>query len=59
VLPGKYYSFANYFRQVNGVKQADILFSLMSVCVCVCAHSYLDANVPKTVLDRGLVPITH
>jgi len=33
----------SYIRQVNGVKLADRLFSLLSVylsvCVCVCAHS--------------------
>jgi len=30
-----------YIRQVNGVKLADILFSLLSVClrVCLCALS--------------------
>jgi len=27
-----------YVRQVNGVKLADILFSLMSVCVSVSTH---------------------
>jgi len=37
-----------YVRQVNGVKLADILFSLC-VCVSVCVHSYLDANILKTV----------
>jgi len=48
----------SYVRQVNGVKLVDILFSLC-VCVCVCEHSYLDANISKTVWDRDLVPITH
>ena len=28
-----------YIRQVNGVKLADILFSLLSVCLSVCART--------------------
>ena len=28
-----------YIRQVNGVKPAEIMFSLLCVCVSVCAHS--------------------
>ena len=28
----------NYIRQVNEVKLADIMFSLLSVCLSVCAH---------------------
>jgi len=37
-----------------------LLFSLLSVCVSVREHSlYSDANVSKTVGDRGSVPITH
>jgi len=40
-------------RQVNGVKLADILFSLLCVCLCVrpsvCVDSYLDGNISKTV----------
>jgi len=40
----------SYIRQVNGVKLADILFSLLSMCVSVCEHPlYLDANISKTV----------
>jgi len=31
--------FFYYIRQVNGVKLADVLFSLLCVCVCVCAPS--------------------
>jgi len=37
-----------YICQVNGVKLADILFYL-HVRPSVCAHSYLDANISKTV----------
>jgi len=48
-----------YVRQVNGVKLANILFSLLSVCVSIHEHSYLDANTSKTVWDKGLVPVTH
>jgi len=29
------------------------------VRVSIREHSYLDANIPKTVWDRGLVPISH
>jgi len=29
----------NYIRQVNGVKLADILFSLLSVCLSVCLYA--------------------
>jgi len=49
-----------YVRQVNGVKLADILFSLC-VCVCVCAHSYmyLDANISKTVWQAWYTNYTH
>jgi len=35
-----------YVRQVNGVKLADILFSLLSVCMSVNTHN---ANISKTV----------
>jgi len=50
-----------YIRQVNGVKLADILFSLLRVCVCVCPYVYthIYANISKTVWDRGLVRINH
>ena len=37
-----------YIRQVNGVKLADILFYLR-FRPSVRAHSYLDANISKTV----------
>ena len=37
-----------YVRQVNGVKLADILFYLR-FRPSVCAHSYVDANISKTV----------
>ena len=47
-----------YIRQVNGVKLADIMFSLLSVCVSVCAHTaavfhteYINANCSNTVKD--------
>jgi len=30
----------SYIHQVNGVKLADILFSLLCVCPCVCAHAH-------------------
>jgi len=40
-----------YVRKVNGVKLADILFSLLCACLCVSVreHSYLGANISKTV----------
>ena len=43
-----------YIHQVNGVKLADILFSLVCVCVCirpsVCAHSVFRCKY----LENGL-----
>ena len=38
-----------YIRQVNGVKLADIMFSLLSVCLCLCAHG---CNVPHTIHSK-------
>jgi len=37
---GKFPKFLNYIRQVNGVKLADILFSLLSVCLSVRTQSW-------------------
>ena len=49
-----------YIRQVNGVKLADILFSLLCVClsVCLCAP-VLGLNISKTVRDTDSVTIEH
>ena len=38
-----------YIRQVNGVKLADIMFSLLCVCVCVCAQMADQANSIKSL----------
>jgi len=49
---------ARYIRQVNGVKLAVILFHLR-FRPSVRAHSYLDANILKTVGDRDSVLTGH
>ena len=53
-----YYYYYYYIRQVNVVKLADIMFSLLSVCLSVCAHmagvfhtQYINANCSNTVKD--------
>jgi len=54
-----------YIRQVNGVKLADILFLLLSVCVsvclcvCVCAHSALSSAVcvPPTTHQHSAISL--
>ena len=56
VVVGYVVGLAYYIRQVNGVKLAVILFSLMRVCVCVpvrppvCAHSVFRCKY----LENGL-----
>jgi len=44
-------NFNIYVHQVNGVKLADILFSLMSVCVCVCVRALI---FRRKYLENGL-----
>jgi len=52
------YNAAYYIRQVNGMKLAYMLFSLLSVCLsvclCVCAHSVQSSTVcvPPTTHQR-------
>ena len=52
ILVGLALALGNYIRQVNGVKLADILFSLLcvGVCVCVCLSVCLCA------LSQPLLP---
>jgi len=44
------YSFYKYIHQVNGVKLAEIMFSLLCVCVRLCAVSPISLNGWNDVL---------
>ena len=46
-----------HIRQVNGVKLADILFSLLSVCVSVCEHPLLYPPSERSDLARYTVMV--
>jgi len=63
-LPGGLYDvllfFLYYIRQVNGVKLADILFSLLCVCVCLRTQSSLQQCVSHNASAISLMQVaTH